>query len=106
MNELQAGIEFSFAVFPKPSALFQPTEGAFDDPAFGQYYKGVEFITLDHLNGGLQALHYPDCEGLAGVAAIDQHALYSLQIWLAAVDCMQSPVAISHFGCGNCDGVG
>jgi hypothetical protein len=57
VNELQAVIEFSFAVFPEPSTLFQPTEGAFDDPAFGQHYKGVEFVTLDHLNGSLQALH-------------------------------------------------
>jgi hypothetical protein len=47
VNELQAGIEFPFAVIPQPSALFQPSEGAFYDPAFGQHRKGVQLIALD-----------------------------------------------------------
>jgi hypothetical protein len=86
VNELQAGIEFPFAVLPEPSALFQPPEGAFNDPAFGQHRKGVEFIALDDLNGGFQALLYTISEGLPGLAAIDQHAFNSLQIRPAAVD--------------------
>ena len=106
MNELQAGIEFSFAVLPEPSALFQPSEGTFDNPAFGQHRKGVQFIALDDLNGGFQALHYAIGEGLAGVATIDQHAFHSFQIRLAAVHSLQSPAVIGHFGRGNCDGMG
>ena len=86
MNELQAGIEFPFAVLPQPSAFFQPPERAFDDPAFGQHHKGVQFIALDHLNGGVQALFYTIRERLAGVAAINQHAFHSLQIWTTAVN--------------------
>ena len=106
MNELQAGIEFPFTVLPEPSALFQPTEGAFDDPAFGQHYKGVQFIALDDLNGGFQTLFYAIGEGLTSVAAIDQNAFHSRQIRLAAVDRLQGSAAIRHLGGGNRDGVG
>ena len=106
MNELQAGIKFSFAVLPDPSALFQPSEGAFDDPAFWQHYKGMQFIALDHLNGGFQPLLYAIGEGLAGVAAIDQEAFNSRQIRSTAVDRLQSSAAISHLGGGYRDGMG
>jgi len=92
VNELQAGVEFPFTVLPQPSALFLPCEGAFDDPAFGQYRKGVPFITLDDLNSGFQALHYGIGKGLPGIAAIDQHAFHSLQIRLAAGHSLQSPL--------------
>jgi len=106
VNELQAGIEFPFTVLPEPSALFQPTEGAFDDPAFGQHYKGVQFIALDDLNGGFQTLFYAIGEGLTSVAAIDQNAFHSRQIRFAAVDRLQGSAAIGHFGSGNRDGMG
>ena len=106
MNELQAGIEFSFAVFPEPAALFQPTEGTFDDPAFRQHGKGMQFIALDDLDGGFQTLRYAIGEGLAGVAAIDQHAFNSLQIRPAAVDGLQGPAAVGYLGSGNRDGMG
>ena len=106
MNELQAGVEFPFTVLPQPAALFQPSEGAFDDPAFGQYRKGVQLITLEDLNGGFQALLYTIGKGLPGVAAIDQHAFNSLQIRPAAVDSLQGPAAIGHLGGGNGDGMG
>jgi hypothetical protein len=39
VNELQAGIEFAFAVLPQPSALFQPSEAALDNPTFRQHSK-------------------------------------------------------------------
>jgi hypothetical protein len=48
VNELQAGIEFAFAVLPKSSALFQPSEATFHHPAFGQHDKGMHFIPLDY----------------------------------------------------------
>jgi hypothetical protein len=35
MNELQAGIGFSLAVFPESSVLLQPDKAALDNPAFG-----------------------------------------------------------------------
>ena len=51
---MQTDVEFTFAVLPQSSALFQPSEEAFDYPAFGQFRKGMQFIALDDLNGGFQ----------------------------------------------------
>jgi hypothetical protein len=72
VKELQAVTEFPFAVLPKPSEFFQPSEGAFDDPSFGQDDKSVQFIALDDLDGGFQTLFDAIGEGLAGVAAAGQ----------------------------------
>ena len=80
MNKLQAGIEFPFAVLPQAPTFLQPSKGSFHHPSFGQHHKGMQFIALDHLNGGFQALLYTIGERLPGVAAIDQHAFNSLQI--------------------------
>ena len=65
----------------------------------------MQFIALDDLHGGLQSLHYAVGKGLACVAAIHQHALHQLQIWLAPVDCSQRAIAVCHIGCGHGDGV-
>ena len=67
MNELHAGIDFPFAVFPEPSALFRPCEEAFDAPAFGQHRKGAQLIAFDNLNSSFQALLCAISEGLSGV---------------------------------------
>ena len=91
MYELHAGIEFAFAVLPEPSALFQPSEGAFDDPAFGQYRKGVQFVALDDLHCSIQPLFDAVRKRLSGVSTIDQHAFNSLQVRPAAVDSLQGP---------------
>jgi len=40
------------------------------------------------------------------IAAIDQQAFNSLQIWLAPVDGSQRTVAVRHLGRGHGDGVG
>ena len=86
MDELQACTELAFAVFPESTALFQPGETAFDDPAFGQYGESMQLTALDDLNGGLQALHYAVGKGLAAVATLRQHAFHALQIRLAVSD--------------------
>jgi len=104
--ELQAGIKFAFAVLPQPSALFQPSEAALDNPTFRQHHKRVQFIALDHLHRCLQPLHHAVGKGFARVAAIDQHALHRLQIRLAPVHGGQSAVAIRYIGRGHGDGVG
>ena len=101
MNELQASIEFAFAVFPEPPALFHPSEGAFDDPAFGQHRKGVQFVALDDLHRSVQALFDAVCKWLSAVSTIDQHAFHSLQIRPAAVEGLQGPAAIRHLGRGD-----
>ena len=67
MNELQTGVEFSFAVLPEPSALFQPSKGAFDDTAFGQHSEGMQFIAFADLHGSVQSLFDAVREWLSGV---------------------------------------
>ena len=106
MNELQAGIEFAFAVLPQSSALFQPSEAALDNPAFRQHDKRMQFVALDHLHRGLQPLHHAVGKGFARVAAIDQHALHRLQIRLAPVHGSQSAATVRDIGRGHGDGVG
>ena len=81
VSELQAGTEFPFAVLPEFAALSQPSEGAFDDPGFGQHGEGMQLIALGHLNwppGAASALG----EWLPDVAALDQHSLNALEMAL------------------------
>ena len=106
MDHLQACIQFAFAVLPEPAAFFQPREGPFHDPPYGQYGKRMQFVALDDLNRSIEPLHHTVGERLAGVASIGQQALDQFQIRLAPVDGGQSAVAIGHFGSGNGDGVG
>ena len=53
MDHLQAGVEGLFAVFPEPSAFFQPCEGPLDDPSVHDG-EGVQFIALGDLHGGAE----------------------------------------------------
>ena len=106
MNELQTRVQFALAVLPQSSALFQPSEASLDNPAFRQHGKRVEFIALDHLHRCLQPLHHAVGEGLARVAAVDQHALHRFQIRLAPVNGGQRAAAVRHIGRGDGDGVG
>ena len=48
---MQACIDFAFTVFPEPAAFFEPSERAFDDPAFGDDGEGVEFSAFRDLDG-------------------------------------------------------
>ncbi len=106
MNHLQAGIELAFAVFPEAAALIQPAQGAFDNPSFRKHGKGVQLISLDDFNGGLDPFHHAVGKRLARVAAVYQHALDQLQIWLASIDGPQSAVAVGHIGRGYGRSVG
>ena len=49
---MEGGVELPFTVFPQPSALIQPPEGAFDDRAFGEDDERVELLARDDLDGG------------------------------------------------------
>ena len=66
----------------------------------------MEFIALNDLYGGLDPLHHAVGKGLASVAAINQQILDPFQIRLAAVDGLQSAVAVRHISCGHGNGVG
>ena len=105
VNELQTGVEFSFAVLPEPSALFQPSEGAFDDPAFGQHSEGMQFIAFADLHGSVQSLFDAVREWLSGVSTIDRHAFNPLKIRPAAVARFQRAIAIRHLGRGDGNGM-
>ena len=73
---MQAGVEFAFAVFPEPAAFVEPGEGAFDNPAFGNDSKLMEFIAFGTLNSRAKYLKGRRGEGLAGSAAIGKHVLH------------------------------
>ena len=105
MDHLQACIQFAFAVFPEPAAFFQPREGPFYNPPFGQHGERMQFVALDDLNRGIEPLHHAVGKRLARVAAIGQQALHQFQIRLAPVDGGQSAVAIGHLGRGYGDGM-
>ena len=47
-KELEAGIQFSFAVLPETPGFFKPSKGPFYDPALGYHGKGMTFRAFDH----------------------------------------------------------
>jgi len=106
VKELQAGIELSFAVFPESAVLFQPSEGTFDHPSFGDNGEGVEFIAFDDLDGSPQTVHYTIGEGLARVASIHQYAFDASEIRFAAVQGLQGALPIRDLSGGYGDGMG
>jgi len=65
----------------------------------------VQFIALDDLHGSSQTLLYAVCEGLAGVAAIHQHAFNAQQVGLATIQGGQGTVAVGYFSRGDRDGM-
>lgn len=103
MNELQTGIEFSFAVFPQAAIFLQPSKAAFDDPALGYDLKSVQLAALGDLHGNAlaQRFTYSLSEGLACIATISQNALHALKLCLAAIERFQRTMTISDFGCGD-----
>jgi len=82
---VERGIEFSFAVFPESSAFFKPGEGAFDDPAFGDNSKGVEFVAFGNFDGSAKDSLHCFGERLPSIAAVHQDVLHLRQIFLSAV---------------------
>ena len=98
MDHLQAGVEGSFAVFPEPSAFFQPCEGPLDDPSLGHDGEGVQFIAFGDLHGCAELFLHRLGKGLAGVAAIDEHAGDLLEVVGAAVEGGQGTFAVGHLG--------
>lgn len=86
VDELQAGVEFTLAVFPQSPVFLQPGKGSFDDPAFGYDLEGVPFTPFGDLHrhlcakGGLYVLG----KGFSHVATIRQQALHLSQSRFAA----------------------
>ncbi len=105
MNHLQAGIEFSFAVFPESSAFFEPGEGSFDHPSFGHDLEGVEFVAFGDLDGRAELLLDRFGKWFARIAAVYQHACDRFQGVRAAVEGGQGAVSVGHLGGRDGNGV-
>jgi hypothetical protein len=80
MDHLQAGIECSFAVFPKFSTFFHPCEGLLDDPSLGHDGEVVQLVAFGDLHGGAELLLDRLGKRFAGAAATDEHAGDLLEI--------------------------
>lgn len=109
VNELQAGVEPAFAVFPQLPVLVQPSKAALHDSALGHHLEGVQLTAFDDLHRDVfaqdlaQTLH----EGQAHIAAVAQHASPSLRPRLAMAKCLQHPLrsvtcdVVTAIACGN-----
>ena len=75
MNELQAGVEPAFTVFPQPAIFFQPRKATLDHPAFRHDLEGMQLTSLGNLHRDVlsQRLSHALREGLTRVAAVAQH---------------------------------
>ena len=91
MDELQAGVEQTLAVPPQPSVFVQPSESAFDDPAFGHDLEGVQLAAPGNLHRDalIEDFTHALRERLADVASIGQQTLYLRQVRLAALKRLQ-----------------
>ncbi len=98
MDHLEACVELTFAVFPESSAFFQPSEGPFHDPPFGDDGEGLQVAAFRDLDGGIELFLDRVGERLAGVAAVDQHADDVLEVGRAAVEGGQGAIAVGHVG--------
>lgn len=96
MDELQAGIESSLAVFPLAPVFLQPGDAAPDYPAFGNFREFVQLATLGNLHRRrlAQDFPYPLSKKPAHVTAVSQHA----QATFAALQCLQRPFAVRLLG--------
>jgi hypothetical protein len=98
VDELQAGIEQSFAVFPESSAFGEPGEAAFDDPALGHDLEGVQLTVFGDLYRDRLAQDGTDAlrERLAGVAAIIQEALDTIQARRVVIERFERALSIGY----------
>ncbi len=72
MEELQAGVELSLAVFPPSLIFLQPGEAAFDRPTLGHYLEGMQFAALGDLHCRVLTQHllYALFKGLSYIATV------------------------------------
>src|ERR1700683_2252875 len=107
MDELEAGVELAFAIFPEATALLNPGEGTLDDPTFGHDGKGVEFAAFGDL-------HRRSSEGVGdglgkrftGISSASRQAANLVEAGAATPERGQGTLAIRHLGGGHGDGVG
>ena len=107
MNELQAGIEFSFTVLPEPSVFLQPSKAAFNNPALGHDLEGVQLVAFGNLHGeGLtQNIAHALCKRLAHITAIGQKALHLAQFRLTTLQRLQGAFPVRDLGSRDGNGM-
>ena len=78
MDELQDGIEPSFAVFPQPPVLLQPGKAALHYPTLWHDLEGVQFTAFCNLHCDVltQCVTHALRKGLAYIATVAQHTLH------------------------------
>ena len=79
MDELQAGIEPSLAVFRPPPVLLQPGKAALHHPTLWHDLEGVQLATFGNLYCDVftQCVTHALRKGLAHIAAVAQQCLCS-----------------------------
>jgi len=98
MDELQAGIEYAFAVFPETAALFKPGKRAFHHPTFGHDGKGVEVTAFGNLHGRAKGVGDGLGKRFSDIAAIGQQAANPLKVGAATSESFQGAFTIGHLG--------
>ncbi len=98
MDKLQAGIEFTLAVFPQPPIFLQPGKATLNNPAFGHDLEGMQLTPLGnlHCDGLSQDFSYLFSKRFSGVAAVAQQTLHVFQVWFAALQRLQCAFAIGY----------
>jgi hypothetical protein len=105
MDELEAGVEFTLAVFPEATALLKPGERAFHDPTFGHDGKGVEVTAFGDLHRCPKDVSDSLGKRFTGITAISQHTANPVEIGTATREGFQGSFAVSDFSSGHGDGV-
>jgi hypothetical protein len=106
VDKLQAGIEFSLAVFPQSPAFFQPGKGTLYNPSLGQYDKSVKFVALDDFHRCAQLLLDGPGKGFSGVAAINQDLLNCSERMTASIKGFQCAIPVGNLGGCHCNRMG
>ena len=98
MNELQAGIEFTLAVFPQPPIFLQPGKATLNNPAFGHDLEGMQLTPLGNLHCDRLSQDFSHAFGkwFSGVAAVAQQTLHVFQVRFAALQRLQCAFAIGY----------
>ncbi len=108
MDELKAGVERAFAVFPEAAGISPARRRSVSTTQrLGHDGKGVEFAAFGDL-------HRRSSEGVGdglgkrftGIASIDQHTAHLAETGAATPERLQGAFTIGHLGGGHGDGVG
>ena len=98
---MQARIEQTFGIFPKPAAFLQPGERPFDNPTLGDDREGMQFTPFGDLHRSPDQVPDGVGERLAGIAAIHQNRSHRRQAVLVLPDGVERTLAVGVIRCGD-----